>query len=295
MKQDPTSALYQRVTGYLPLSIATALAFQEFLGYEVNDDQTLKSKLKNPASKQHHHIWLNVSTLLRNFLGSMEGESYLTVATGAIAAEFISEVQRTAVVIHDHVPNTTLTFYKADYVDNPKRYPHAKLRVSTTPKQLAYKDVTDRVFKAINPTLLDIPSVMDKVFYRHFHNQITPGGYPGGKTVMLTHYPLDLLSQYYFSDLSLLESHTGKLKPRTQWHSKLLNGKDLVQIPFNETTLQIFGDSETFSPQAITMRRTLVELAKTHNWSSITTKDRIRGQVKLYVPSPLKEDILKFF
>lgn len=295
MTNDPTSALYQRVMGYLPLSIATALAFQEFLGYEVNDDQTLKARHKAPVGAQYRHVWLNVSTLLRNFIGAMEGDSYLLVATGALASEFVSELHRIETVLHDHQPGWTLTFYRTGYTDNAKRYPNAKLRTATTTKQLAYQDTHDRVLKLIHPTLLELPGLTEKLFYKVFANQITPGGYPAGKTVMVTHYPIDLLSQYYFSELSLLESHTGKLKPRAQWHTKLLNGRDLVQIPFSEPTLQIFGDSETFAPQPIGLRRTLVDLAKTHQWSSITTKDRIRGQVKLYVPSPLKEEILKFF
>jgi hypothetical protein len=47
-------------------------------------------------------------------------------------------------------------------------------------------------------------------------------------------------------------------------------------MPFNPMTLQVFGDSTTFSPFKKPIREELVELAEKYKWNAHTTKERLR-------------------
>ena len=93
---------------------------------------------------------------------------------------------------------------------------------------------------------------------------------------MLTHVAYDLLSYNKFNTLHLLESHTGKCKDISLWWTKLSNSKDLMRIPFNILTLQIFGDSQIFLPFPIETRKQILQLAEDKKWTNVTTKERIR-------------------
>jgi hypothetical protein len=78
----------------------------------------------------------------------------------------------------------------------------------------------------------------------------------------------------------LLESHTGALKRKDKWHTKYVNGNDLPFIPFSERLLPVFGDSELFYPAKSDVREAIIGIAKKHNWTSITTDERILFSIK---------------
>jgi hypothetical protein len=94
-------------------------------------------------------------------------------------------------------------------------------------------------------------------------------------SLILTNYAYDLLSYKHFNKLDLLESHTGVLKPKSMWYTKLLNGKDLNRIPFNSLSIQVFGDKETFSGMPHKVKSLILELAEKYQWTQVTSKDRI--------------------
>ena len=130
--------IHTRVMGYLPLSIATALAFQEFLGYIVNDDQELIEKDKAPIHLKYQDVWINMSTLYRNFIGSLGAIEYGKIDGALLINEIYQEAERIKLVINDHNPALKVSFYHCDYLDNEKRYPNAFLRKAKTDKQLEY-------------------------------------------------------------------------------------------------------------------------------------------------------------
>jgi hypothetical protein len=92
--------------------------------------------------------------------------------------------------------------------------------------------------------------------------------------------------------LVLLESHTGKIKPRGQWYTKYLNGKDLVQIPFNEGFLQVFGDSETFRPMDIRFRRAILEIAERYKWTAVSTLEKLNYGID-QLKNPYYKEVLR--
>ena len=94
--------------------------------------------------------------------------------------------------------------------------------------------------------------------------------------MLLSNYPIDLINFKSALQLALVESHTGVIKKRQHWHTKLLNGRDLPHIPFDRMTIQMFGDTgNLFAPYPKAHREKLLALATQYQWTSLTTKARI--------------------
>ena len=109
---------------------------------------------------------------------------------------------------------------------------------------------------------------------------------------IVTHLPVDLLSRYNFKKLELVESHTGAIKAFPHWHSKLTGGKELVNIPFNAFSLQVFGDNgNLFTPLLPSLRKEVLRLAQEDRWVAITTDDKIRMSLRK-VTDPTSRAIL---
>lgn len=93
----------------------------------------------------------------------------------------------------------------------------------------------------------------------------------------MTHVPVDLLTGTRFSKLTLLESHTAKLKNKLDWNSKLTNGKDLPNMPFNAMTLQVFGDGGLFfSPMPMAVKKEVMSIAEKYKWTPATSLDKVK-------------------
>jgi len=95
--------------------------------------------------------------------------------------------------------------------------------------------------------------------------------------LILTHVPYDLLSYSKFRKLDLLESHTGKLKPRGLWYTKYyqLPGENMATLPFTRKFLLLFGDKVMFSPVDIRFRRLILDISKKQKWNPMTTDAKI--------------------
>ena len=95
-----------------------------------------------------------------------------------------------------------------------------------------------------------------------------------GEVLITTSFTMDLLNKV---NLSLLESHTGVLKSKYMFNSKYypVGTVDITNMPFVEELLYILGDSNIIRPTKITIRRLLVELMVSKNWSTRTTRDKV--------------------
>jgi hypothetical protein len=94
-------------------------------------------------------------------------------------------------------------------------------------------------------------------------------------TLLMSHYPVDLLQRYRFMSLAHLESHTGAVKTPLMWNTKLVNGKETPYLPFDKMTLQMFGDGIAFTPMPAKIRKRVLELAVEYKWTPATTKDLV--------------------
>lgn len=261
-------ALVDRATSAFPISIGTSLALESlFPGTQPAYDPARPIPQRVDVA-QYQTFWINLMTLYRNILGAVEKASAHLPMPGDILDALVYEIEviKHAVQLHTH-GKTKVCFYASNYKGLPRHYPHAKVRVDGTDKQKAYSQNMQAVIKAY---FKDHP---ESETLQLFELLLTPA--VKTKALILTHYAHDLLSWKSFMELDLIESHTGVLKRRALWYTKLQNGKDLARIPFGAMAMQVFGDGQTFSPMPLPVRKQVLDLAEHYKWTATTTTDRI--------------------
>jgi len=257
--------LADRELGQYPMSIATSLAFEGAMGIYPE-----KELPKAPLIEgQYRLIAMNAYTLYRNMIESCDRAMVGELKWKATLDAFLEELNVIETTIEKIGKGRVgALVYFANYSKLPKEYPFAILKGPTTPKQVFYRQLEQDAFKHIQKEIDHWPIEM-------FDGLGLKGQYP--KSLILTHCLTDLFSRYQFDHVDLLESHTGAIKPHTQWNTKLTNGKDLVNIPFNRFTLQIFGDKgHQFSPATLKLKRAVLDCAEKDRWTVLTTMDKIK-------------------
>ena len=249
----------------VPISIGTSIAIESALG--LLPEQTNQIKIEN-----YDAIWINVRTLFRNLLGAMETESKKMVLPEDVAEALVNEMTVINAVVSDKTRGmVSVVFYVCTHSSLSRRYPNAAHRNShdNTDNQRTNYIVEQQALK----TVLDSGAMVDlRKFDMDFGDNTN--------VMIVTHQPIDLLNRYRFKQIVLLESHTGAIKPPSRWYTKLQNGRELVNIPFDKMTLQLFGDGTMFSPMGIKVRKHLVELAKKNGWTYLTTRDYVMKTIR---------------
>jgi len=251
--------LTNRTVGQFPLSIATSLAIESLIG--IHPDAPSDS----PPIQHHDALWVNMRTLIRNLLGSIPTDQRKHLTEQTVAEYIVNEMRAIEAVCVEHGDGRfDVAYYKCSYSDLTYTYNKAILKVPTTPGQKASHIFEEQVLK-----------VIDAEYQGHIPYLTLTRKFPDVhvKALMLSHYPVDLLQRYKFESLSLLESHTGAVKPPSLWNTKLHNGKELERIPFDRMTVQLFGDGVTFTPMNLKVRQKMIELAEKNKWTPMTTKD----------------------
>jgi hypothetical protein len=258
---DFSQSIAERVIGQYPLSIATSLAMESICGIHP------EKPVSKPPILVYPQIWININTLYRNFMGSLEKSAATAVGPMDIAQSLFVEMDSIEAIIKDLTSDKTkVFFYYCKYKDIDKKYKHAIFRTDNTQKQIEYsltRVKTMMILLKYHPERFQI-----------FDLKIHPQGIPP-KALIMTHNAYDLLSAKFFSQLTLLESHTGNIKEKGQFYTKYCDGKNLIQIPFREDLIQVFGDNEIFKPMSSRIRNELLEIATKYKWSQVTTRDRI--------------------
>jgi hypothetical protein len=264
-----SDALSEREIGKYPLSIATSLAIEGLTG--INDNIN-EARIRQPLLQNIPTLWVNVATLIRNMVGSVHKNETLLLNPNDIVPLIFQEMM----IIKDIADQQTnfraqVVYFVSKYEGLGRRYPHASIRSPNTDKQKALHHLHEET----------LALVMKKQVHQDYHIhaydcKIVAPLQP--KSFILTHFPYDLLSANVFHELLLIESHTGKVKSRPAWHTKYYNGKTLVRIPFREDLLQIFGDSEFFSPLT-SLKNHILQVAEQDNWTWSTTRDKIKYSI----------------
>jgi hypothetical protein len=272
-------ALAEREVGQFPLSIATSLALEGALG--IHPDHEAPNG--PPPIRSYNRLWVNVATLVRNIYSSLPAETQAGVTDDELRLALYSDMQAISGVLQDQVGDSIRpVFYRNTLTSLEKHFPKAHRRQPTTDKQ--------KTFVALREgTLATLDQLLTVEDYRVFDVQIQGEG----KALMITHFPVDLLSFYEFDDLALLESHTGLVKKKSDWGSKLYPRDP--KLPFNKFMLQLFGDDGLFSPHPIKYRKAVLEIAKKERWSPATTYRKIGvslGTIKDYEIRTYLQDIL---
>lgn len=212
----------------------------------------------------YNAVFMNFRTLFRAFHGSYsQGEMPNKVK---LIEAFTEEL--TNLKAYVEALGYIVNIYHCNYPKLTKKFPDAQPKKPESPKERIYADYEHTAFEVSNEL-----GLIDQITSYRINGVV-------GKAVMITHYPIDLLSQYNFGELFLLESHSGNLKDRTRWNSKLGIKSDITpRIPFNILTLQLFGDGAKMfkSVKELKLKKAFIQLVKDNNWTTYTTMSRIRA------------------
>jgi hypothetical protein len=247
--------------GQYPVNVPTSMALESLM----NIHPTLTHD-ESPHLK-YQHYWMNLRTLYRNVTGSFTADINSMLKPMVIAELLHDEWEAVKRVLADTKIDPTLYLcnYKAIY----SRYRHHSVfKSDKTPKQ---EEERVRMEKSIQQFLNDV----GKDYVKGFDTDIAPPK-KDGNFLIQTHIAWDLLSYKSFEELDLIESHTGAIKNRSLWYTKLNNGKDLSMIPFTQYFARIFGEKEFFSPMDSDLRKAIVDLGTKYGWSALTTDARVR-------------------
>lgn len=251
MLTGPQLGLQRREVGELPVSVGTSLAIEG---------------LRQPNLPDYDYLWINLRTLYRNIQQAVDIPTRDSMTPKMVQDVMLDEMNH----IHDAVTvlsggRITPQWYVSEPTTLARILPEAIIRSPQTDLQ---KMVYDLCEQAVAPIVKLLGA--DALVFR-------PLLHGAGRTLLLTHYPTDLLGQRTFKELMLLESHTGKIKRPLEFNTKLTGSQDEVrQLPFNGFTLSVFGDNNVLLRQMpIKMRTLVLEVAKKYNWSPMTTRDKI--------------------
>ena len=267
MTTDPIS---NRVVSAFPLSVATSLALESVL---TGPNPTIDPERQIPQQvdiNRYNEFYINLSTLYRNIVGSINKEDLIKVGPKALKETLLFEMEMIESIFKNEGNNIVKPiFYASQYKEalSKARHPHAIFRSENTEKQKAYRRMHDETIS------LFLKSRQASDTLKIFDSTIKPTFKP--KALILTHIPYDLLSHTKFEYLDLIESHTGVLKNKNQFYTKYHEGKVLNQIPFNVGFLQVFGDSEFYKPFDIRIRKTLMEFATQWRWTQVSTTAKL--------------------
>lgn len=231
-------------------------------------------------------ILLNLLTLIRNAHDAYETkEEKALLKPEQLMEDVVNDLKMLSRWLEEvrKTKPLQLVVYYPSYTSIKFRFPLADLAKRETENQKTYDKLSDKTADLIH----------DK--YRKLI-EITDVGMPSfkGRGIVLTHRVVDLAVFEYPARLTLMESYTGKLKPYTQWYTKLTGGKDLFFLPFNKLTIQIFGDKSTdFASSSKAVKELVKKLAQDSNWTPATTVSRVRMNINMLPDGIDKAALLK--
>lgn len=246
----------REVGSKLPISIPTAVALESII---------------DEHKKWPEELWINTRTLLRNLVSSVDTSIKDRLQIDDVLTVLTSEMEMIRSSVSDLSRGATkVIFYCCNYSNLELVLPFATMRPMNT--ELQKKAVDLEV-----GTMKELLKQKDTLGILEFKTEIDG---KSANAYIVTHHAIDLLSESKFGTLKLLESHTGKLKPKSQWHTKLTNGKELTNIPFNKFSIQVFGDNNTALVQMDRKTREVVmKVAADNKWTPLTTMERIRYSI----------------
>lgn len=258
----------QREMSGFPVSIGTGLALETIFNpeMEVADEGREFTKLEDP---NYYDIYLiNVATLTRNMLSAIETGKKEKVRPN----DYIEAIKEEIDIIKALFANSGLRvqFFYNTHQYYHKAYP-TQMRLANTPKQLHELNTIKHVGEKLTS---------EGATVRKFHHLLTYD--KGYRALLLSHYPVELLSYVNFRTLDLLESNTGKIKQRKDYNTKYFKvpNEDLSFTPFFEYLLTVFGDKVMFIPKNIKVRLDVLGQLRKLNVNPLTTELSLRNKLK---------------
>jgi hypothetical protein len=265
--------LARRTTGGFALSIGTSLAFESLFEARQAPYDADREIPQRIDVRHYNEIWINLATLYRNIIGSLEDKNdYAKLSPWDLAHAVVFEIEMIMSLMQNEGHGLCQPiFYYADYKSLYKRqFPSAvRFREDKT-------DAQRHNTYMLTKTMAMLFDNINGGEVHHLDSELIPK--KPSNAIILSHMPYDLLSYGNFKRLELLESHTGKLKGRNLWYSKYhsVGQEQLNTLPFIRQFLFLFGDHVMFQPTDIRFRKLLVEISRTRRWTPLTSEAKIR-------------------
>lgn len=284
-----TDILSSRTISALPLSVGTSLALESVFNPQlapIDESRIIPQKVN---IVDYQEFWFNLSTLFRNLFSSITKEDTLRVSPGDWVEVLMQEIEFIEeLVTKESNSRTRAYFYICEYKGLDKiSGQHALLRQENTDSQKVYRTIHNETIQKC----LKILKEKDNIFI--FDHELKPK--TRHDALILTHICHDLLSEKNFRLLELIESHTGVLKKKHSWNSKYHGGKELAMMPFNRALLKVFGDSQTYKPMDIRLRKAIIDLAVSKHWTPVTTESKIKYDLADLANRYYSEIVLSLF
>lgn len=277
--------LYNRAIGEsLPVSIGTSL---------------IVDGPKADPSRWNQVVLINLLTLSRNIIQAVPAASQFDLRSDDVTEVVLTEMDILRQSLNTYSPGVQVEFYLPDYKLIYIDFPMAKPRLFNTKNKQFVQQMMLDVRAKLKELIEEENKKRDERKQEPLPIRIMRGwklDKDKRKTTVLTSFPTDLLSQYQFPALTLLESHTGAVKSRREWNTKLNWHKkeDIVNMPFMKFTLQVFGDDVFFIQQNLKVKQWVVDMSKRDRWTPITTESTIRRSIGKVKHMADREALLKF-
>lgn len=275
-------AVTARAVSGFPLSIGTAIAMETLFPL-MQDPYDKERKIPDQADlSQYDSIYLNLTTLFRNFISALEPGMFATVSVPDVVATLEEEISLINQLLSTHGPNCRPHYYYSTY---------SSLRshiAGLTDKNVSLREPATELQKAYDALLQKTLKMMEEHTdtILKFDGALKPKDYDN--SLIFTHQPYDLVDFRFFAKPELLESNTGHIKPRKDWNTKFhsMGTHDISMMPFHRKTLLVFGDRSLVRPAKMKLRETILDVAVKKNWHPLTSKDKINLDVELSTQDP---------
>lgn len=270
---------------YFPASIGTGLALQKVCGFDEEGN-----KVGPPVIGDYHVLMLNLRTLYRNFFSSYSAEERNQITLTSSVQGLVRDIQVAADVMNQYSDGKiSVVLYSNGYQSLTSRYPNASIKPVKTFLQQMYADFENQTIEKL---------YKDRELYGltlHLGDISLPKLPSATNVLIVTHFPIDLLHGHNWETFDLLESHTGVIKKKLQWNTKLgIPKEDIERMPFNKMTLQLYGDKgNMLLPYSRKLGNALIDVARKYRWNTATTRSRIEFSLKNNGDPVLRGEILR--
>jgi hypothetical protein len=237
-------------------------------GIHMSTSAPLETFLNLGLYENYDYWYINIYTLIRNFVECIEGNTAEKVKLFKMHqfSKIIEELSNDINVMLEHIGDKiNVFFYRPSYSLIEKRLDN-------------FRSINE--FKSIKYQLLKYQKQLSKSLEANIKASIVDTNHrlpKNDNVIITTHIPNDLLNFLYNKNIILLESYTGAIKKKSEWYTKYhkLGKKDMSVFPFLEELYWILGDNIFIKPYPVKVRERLYEVALKKNWNTSTGRNKV--------------------
>ena len=297
------------MSNYPLISVGTGLALETMFmpdaGY-FDPTRIIEYKIKK---HEYRNVYINIYTILRNIVSAIstteDKHKFLdnNKSDSAIVATFLeeyTEIER-LLLANDFLPVLYIVDYsKNKVVSNTDRNVINAINDTLSSKQNIFinkavktikKEYYNSFLESLKTNVLNYESKTNKEYLNIIVQKLKTGDNKlpligNSKNLIISHFAIDLLNLKYLSNLTLLETHTGRLVNYKNFNKKypeLTNMNFTTVIPFVEKMYYVFGDSNLLKPVAAKYRKALYNIFIKEGVNSTTKGVVIDNVIKKHI------------